>query len=113
MYDLLVLIEQRPRIFLLEARLDYLYVFLSGYKMAATSNKEQFLNIEKLEDFSMFLFTKFDKEYKIQCLCMELLILNLILEKRDWKNFSSTIGNSDFKKKQLIQNKYQLCAPTL
>lgn len=64
LYQLLDLIEHRPGMFLLEARLDYLYMFLSGYKLATTSNKVQFPNIEKLEEFSKFLFTQFDEEYR-------------------------------------------------
>ena len=64
LFQLLDLIERRPGMILLEARLDYLYTFLSGYKFAASFPYTEYTNLEKLDEFSEFLFNAFDDKYR-------------------------------------------------
>jgi hypothetical protein len=64
LFQLLDLIERRPGMVLLEARLDYLYVFLTGYSMAENFQQDGFLNRNKLDEFSRFLHRVFENEYQ-------------------------------------------------
>jgi hypothetical protein len=64
LFQLLDLIERRSGMFLLEARLDYLYVYLSGYSMAVNSQQDGFTNLSKLDQFSQYLHSVFESEYQ-------------------------------------------------
>lgn len=64
LFQLLDLIERRPGMFLFEARLDFLYVYLSGYSMAVNSQQDGFTNLSKLDGFSQYLHSVFESEYQ-------------------------------------------------
>jgi len=74
LFQLLDLIERRPGMFLFEARLDFLYVYLSGYSMAVNSQQDGFTNLSKLDEFSQFLHPVFENKYSITMTWFAMLI---------------------------------------
>jgi hypothetical protein len=63
-FQILDVLEKRTGLFILNRNLDYLYSFISGYRFLARETKTEIKNIEKLDQFSLFLKEEFNDEYE-------------------------------------------------
>lgn len=63
LFHVLDAIEHKAGLFLLQARLDYLYNFISGIKWFANINGIEMKNINKLNEFSVFIQKKLNEKY--------------------------------------------------
>ena len=63
-FQILDAIEKRTGLFILNRNLDYLYSFIAGYKLLAAETKTEIKNIEKFDQFSVFLKNEFDEEHE-------------------------------------------------
>lgn len=54
-FQVLEAIKKRAGLFILKNHLDYLYNFISGYKVFATATKTEIKNLDKFEQFPDFL----------------------------------------------------------
>lgn len=63
-FQILEAVEKRTGIFILNRNLDCLYCFIAGYKFLANETKIQIKNIDKLEQFSLFLKDEFKQEHE-------------------------------------------------
>lgn len=60
---LLAAIEDHTGLYLLRRRLDYLEMFLQGYKRLAIHMKVELDGLDKLTEFSEYLAKEFDKKH--------------------------------------------------
>jgi hypothetical protein len=63
-FQILDAIEKWTGLFILNRNLDYLYSFVSGYKFLATQTKTEIKNLDKFEQFSLFLKEEFNEEHE-------------------------------------------------
>ena len=63
-FQILDAIERRAGLFILNRNLDYLYSFISGYKFFSAQTKTEIKNLDKFDQFSLFLKEKFNEEYE-------------------------------------------------
>jgi hypothetical protein len=63
-FQILDAIERMTGLFILNRNLDYLYSFISGYKFLAAEAKTEIKNIEKFDQFSLFLKEEFNEEHE-------------------------------------------------
>jgi len=63
-FQVLNAIEKRTGLFILNRNLDSFYNFIAGYKFLAAETKTEIKNIEKLEQFSLFLKNEFNEKHE-------------------------------------------------
>ena len=63
-FQILDAIEDWTGLFILNKNLDYLYSFIWGYLFLARETKTEIKNIEKLDQYSLFLKEEFNDEYE-------------------------------------------------
>jgi len=63
-FQILDAIEKWTGLFILNRNLDYLYSFIAGYKLLAAETKTEIKNVEKLDQFSVFLKNEFYEEHE-------------------------------------------------
>ncbi|HEX3168320.1 MAG TPA: hypothetical protein VHQ93_18755 [Chitinophagaceae bacterium] len=63
-FQILDAIEKKTGLFILNRNLDYLYSFVSGYKFLAAQTKTEIKNLDKLDQFSLFLKEELNEEYE-------------------------------------------------
>jgi flagellin-specific chaperone FliS len=63
-FQVLEAIEKHTGLFLLNRNLDYLYSFIAGYKLLAAETKTEIKNLEKLDQFSLFLKEEFNEAHE-------------------------------------------------
>jgi hypothetical protein len=63
-FQILDAIEKWTGLFILNRNLDYLYSFISGYKLLAVETKTQIKNLEKFDGFSLFLKEEFNEKHE-------------------------------------------------
>ena len=63
-FQVLDAIEKWTGLFILNKNLDYLYNYIKGYKFLAEVTKTEIKNLEKLDQFSLFLKEEFNEEYE-------------------------------------------------
>jgi hypothetical protein len=61
-FQILEAIEKQTGLFILNRNLDYLYSFISGYKFLAIQTKFEIKNLDKFDQFSLFLKKEFNEE---------------------------------------------------
>lgn len=63
-FQILDAIEKQTGLFILNRNLDYLFSFIAGYKFLAAETKAEIKNIEKFDQFSLFLKEEFNEEHE-------------------------------------------------
>ena len=63
-FQILNAIERRAGLFILKQNLDYLYNFISGYKFFANVTQTEIKNLDRLDQFSLFLKREFNEEFE-------------------------------------------------
>lgn len=63
-FQVLDAIKKRAGLFILKNHLDYLYNFVSGYKLLAYSTEIEIKNLDKFDQFPAFLKTELNEEYE-------------------------------------------------
>lgn len=58
------IVDKKAGVFILERKLDLLYSWFSGYKLASESSLDKFKNIDRLDDFSKFVHKKNEDEFE-------------------------------------------------
>lgn len=63
-FQILDAIEKHTGLFILNQNLDYLFSFISGYKFLARETKTEIKNLDKLDQFSLFLKEELNEEHE-------------------------------------------------
>jgi len=62
-FQVLDAIKKRAGLFILKNHLDYLYNFISGYKVLADATKTEIKNLDRFEQFPSYLKTELNEDY--------------------------------------------------
>ncbi len=58
------IVYEKAGVFILEQKLDLLYSWISGYKIASEVSSSEFKNLEQINDFSQFVHEKNNEEFE-------------------------------------------------
>lgn len=58
------IVYEKSKIYILERKLDLLYSWIRGYEVGANANKSEFKNLDKLNDFSIFVHKRNKDEFE-------------------------------------------------